>query len=172
MSTFKVEECWYTDAGYIAACVIVNKSHRCGYVGVPQDHPLYLMSYENFCLDVHGGLTFSDLTGPTPSENLEDKAYPIETEDYTWWFGFDCAHYGDGHLPGSYIAIQNYLDGFEEEFPPRSKSYVIEECESLARQLKSQGEELLRNNLFESKELTNEHCYWLLNMPIGEEEDD
>lgn len=96
--------------------------HRCGYVGIWNDHPFYKFSYhaetripktvlndepcgdrgivDIFCaatnpseyakishlINVHGSLTYSTVrmpaTYPVPSNNL-------------WFFGFDCAHYGD-----------------------------------------------------------------------------
>jgi hypothetical protein len=65
-------------------CRIVRvkwSGHLCGYVGVPEGHPLFQREYNN-CpsdIEVHGGLTFSD--------HFKD--------DDRWYFGFDCAHLGD-----------------------------------------------------------------------------
>ncbi len=72
-------------------CAIVNnETHRCGYVGVPKDHPLHGKNYndvlEDYDISVHGGLTYSS------SETSEE--YPIYKKDI-WWFGYDCAHYND-----------------------------------------------------------------------------
>ena len=157
--TYQIEKDWITEAG-LRAVVIVRfwdgpaylkqryryKKYRCGYVGVPPLHPLYGVHYyqkvlhipkgaqtfiiketsesiapENVC-NVHGGLTYSG-----------NGSYPVPSDE--WWFGFDCAHVGDGYIeipPGE----MNILgDG-----PPRSLEYCWSECERLARQLKEIGE--------------------------------
>ena len=63
---------------------------RCGYIGVEKGHPLYEKDECEYpCeLEPHGGITFS---GFRPHVGGNDAA------DYIWWFGFDCAHYGDGY---------------------------------------------------------------------------
>lgn len=91
-------------------CVVMHLgTHRCGYVGVPKDHPLYGKSYkeadEKYDIYAHGGLTFSE----------SNSKYPIEKKD-TWWFGYDCAHAGD--------TLSNC-----------SLDYCIKECEFLANSL-------------------------------------
>lgn len=143
-----VERDWITSAGLRAACLLVNfGSHRCGYVEVPKDHPLYRVSYNenapvlveawekvkgspignrglmsllislldtgkfrpDVVFDVHGCLTYSGGGG----------GYPVESDG--WWFGFDCAHFGDqfDHSVGHWWT--------EEE--------VVDQCENLARQI-------------------------------------
>jgi len=81
--------------------------------------------------DVHGGITYSG----------RDKIYPICQYEQIWWFGFDCAHYGDAkdfesfkeYYPlKDYNKIKNYFD-FDEQI--RLKTYVEDECKSLAEQL-------------------------------------
>lgn len=70
---------------YLIAVVVNDLGYRCGYVGVPKESPLYGMSYDDEkifdAVLIHGGLTFS------------------ETRDFIapdlWFFGFDCAHFGD-----------------------------------------------------------------------------
>ena len=145
---YVIEKDWITEAGLRAVVLLVRNSHRCGYVAIPKDHPLHgVLYYEKSqhlelpddeevgkrgiiplltrdpesagespgCyFNVHGGLTFSG----------GDKNYPAESDDL-WWFGFDCAHYGDGLMGRSEY----------EEFPVRSTEYVSSECENLARQL-------------------------------------
>lgn len=70
-------------------CVVLYRpekhleDYRCGYVGVPKGHPLYGKQYTELDIAVHGGLTFSD---------RGDGQY---LDRRHWWFGFDCAHYGD-----------------------------------------------------------------------------
>lgn len=53
-------------------------------------------------------------------------------EDEVWWFGFDCAHYGD-YVPSRYMRLR---DCTEEQY--RTLSYVQDECAKLAKQLKEQ----------------------------------
>jgi len=68
-------------------CRIVRNDHTgtlCGYVGVPEGHRLYGMTYQElekqYSIPVHGGLTFSGHMG-------EGSVYHF--------FGFDTAHGGD-----------------------------------------------------------------------------
>lgn len=61
---------------------------------------------------VHGGLTYA-ASG--------EKGYPVQNSK-DWWFGFDCAHAGDGTLLTTY-------------WPTRTQKYVEKECERLASQI-------------------------------------
>ena len=131
---YGVEKDWISTSGL--RCVVLRggyKNHRCGYVAVPYGHPLYGVDYMAGCealgpseytwrdsqfaspeekLDVHGGVTYSD----------GGDGYPVDLAD-VWWFGFDCMHAWDE------------CDG------GRPLPYVIDECESLARQLVAIAEE-------------------------------
>lgn len=144
---FEVERDWVTAAGFRAVAIFNHHfGHRCGYVGVPNGHPLHgadyaeptdallppgegeqigkrslipllvaagnpeLMTAPDVVFDVHGGLTYSGGNGK----------YPVESD--LWWLGFDCGHAGD--------RTRYNLDGEE-----RSLEYVVDECESLARQI-------------------------------------
>lgn len=62
------------------ACLIRHGAFGCpcGYVAVPESHPLHGVSYSEYELDVHGGVTFAG-----------------DIEGYGWCIGFDMAHYGD-----------------------------------------------------------------------------
>ena len=55
----------------------------CGYVKIPKSHPVFGEDCDSIDIDVHGGLSFSDIALPN---------YPSETG---WYIGFDCAHAGD-----------------------------------------------------------------------------
>jgi hypothetical protein len=83
LKPFKIEREW-EHAGL--KCAVVQNHEggiRCGYVRVPPTHPLHGKSYDDTDVNVHGGLTFA-------------QKEPCTHEDGTgWWFGFDCAHYGD-----------------------------------------------------------------------------
>ena len=66
-------------------CVIIFQPmlHRCGYVGIPENHELYGKNYEDINVECHGGLTYG-----------RNYLYGHEETDL-WWIGFDCAHYLD-----------------------------------------------------------------------------
>jgi hypothetical protein len=90
----------------------------CGYVGIPQDHPLWGWDANavppDIGIDVHGGLTYSRLCeeGPSPTRRLAVEArrichvtlrpavyHPVEhatdhrvEDSHAWWFGFSCDH--------------------------------------------------------------------------------
>jgi len=103
----------------------------CGYVGVPREHRLYGMDYQeaergdnNF--HVHGGLTFSGAMG-------EGDVYH--------YFGFDTAHAGD-LSPGIVLSMLKWLEGgngalgFYEAETYRTWDYVRREVKRLASQLR------------------------------------
>ncbi len=48
-----------------------------GYVSLPPDHPWHGLDYEDIPMDIHGGLTYSDIEGAR------------------WVIGFDTCHWGD-----------------------------------------------------------------------------
>lgn len=159
--SYRVEKDWTTKAGFRAVVTMSDMGHHCGYVGLPKGHPLYGVEYNDpspvltmppddepvgkrsaitlLCaipermtspevvFDVHGSLTFSG-----------GGQYPVLSD--LWWFGYDCGHAGD--LPSP-----EYLQELRERYPGspvkregtgefRSLEYCIDECESLARQIK------------------------------------
>ena len=78
-----------------------------GYVGVTKNHPLYGKSYndeETWCLDVHGGVTFSD--------RGECVVYGSVFSDM-WVFGFDTAHYQDDKETCNREYCEHQLDKLE-----------------------------------------------------------
>ena len=129
----KIEKQFTTEAGFEAFVVInerTNRQWRCGYVIIPEESSLFKMdvSYsvniydldlddpniitklkqqQKLCnVDVHGGITYNDFY------DVKDKGYCMG-----YCIGFDCAH---------------YQDTFEDQ----TLEYCINECESLAKQLK------------------------------------
>jgi hypothetical protein len=132
----------FTHAGLQCRVVLTSLGHHCGYVAVPPDHPWFGLDYTDevpvpqeviereinieeigiinlFCtdepttdacpivlaVDVHGGLTFAN--------KFNDADL--------WWFGFDCAHAGDGRN--------------SSEPGWRDQSYAETHCRKLAEQL-------------------------------------
>lgn len=105
-------------------CVVIfgDMGFRCGYVGIPEDHPLYGKEYgsgmgisyselENeptgkrgiipvLCAaykeddDVSMDIYFDVHGSLTYSGGGKESTYPVESE--LWWLGFDCGHYNDG----------------------------------------------------------------------------
>ena len=161
---YNVEKVWSHKSN---TCVVImtDVGHRCGYVGITSAHPLYGIEYSDnipktllqhfdrikegpvgkrgvidllvhdpesprvgILFDVHGGITFSE----------GDEKYPIEMKDI-WWFGYDCAHTGDGRDMNVVSPDQReYLRNLPGDIV-RSLKYCVSECESLSGQL----EELL-----------------------------
>jgi hypothetical protein len=117
--------------------------NRCGYIGIPREHSLYGKDYIDIerAIDYgicHGGLTYSS------SWNKNKELYPVMSD--LWWFGFDCAHYGDGkdldlaleyfpELERQIMVSKQCDDMFHACDPVRDKEYVEDECRSLANQL-------------------------------------
>lgn len=91
---------WIDEATGLDCLMLRAHSHWCGYVGVPEDHPLHGKSYDEAYeladIDVHGGLTFSDRCDPRGPEGPHICHVPEPGRpDNVWWLGFDCMHSGD-----------------------------------------------------------------------------
>lgn len=138
-----IEKSWITKHN-LPAFVIWNEEmgFRCGYVGVPKDHPLYGTDYNDLPYECHGGLTFS---GDHASNQNND----------CWWLGFDCYHHNDLAIPKNPHYRIN-TGGIH-----RTLDFCEENCEDLAEQIVSQLDVLyyfksLKHGLEES-----EHNYML-----------
>lgn len=162
--SFIVEAAWLTKAG-LPACIVIptdsngRKSHRNGYVGIPQGHPLYEIKYN----EETDKITVPDDTPvgkrssiqifvaacagkiPKAPEYLfdchggltySDFGYflPEEHQRAFWWFGFDCMHYQDAPIEPD----PNYPRFDYGTSVVRSAHYVHEECENLAKQIVDQ----------------------------------
>lgn len=137
-------------------CVVLltGMGHRCGYVGIDRNHPLFNVRYSDRAqylaekditdewggmaitpetyLKAHGGITYSD-----------SGSYPVKSD--LWWFGFDCAHAGDapdyksllesGLRDREYAESMVSLQRHFEYGVVRTQEYVEQECRSLADQL-------------------------------------
>ena len=120
MRDVTVEKTWVTQAGLPAKVLIMPMGHRCGYVGVDAK-TFEGKGYDDLDVDVHGGLT-----------------YARTEEDGLLWYGYDCAHIGDARdvnlMDAEHKAFFTKL--WDDEGVVRSLDYCINECESLATQLK------------------------------------
>ena len=136
----------FEHAGYKCVVVFNSNGFRCGYVGIPKNHPLYGKGYSDH-LDIKkddiGDREISGVFplliayldederiridayfqchgGITHADGGKKSTYPIESD--LWWFGFDCGHAGD----------RNDLVYALKNFPERAKEYKIRiEIESL-----------------------------------------
>ena len=117
---YKVESD-FTYKGYRCVVIFGDMGHRCGYVGVGADNPLYGKDYSDY-LDINKSeldgepigkrgimpllitandedervrldVYFNVHGGLTYAGNRAD--YPVESN--LWWLGFDCAHCGDAY---------------------------------------------------------------------------
>ena len=107
--------------GYVCHAVRYEPlGHWCGYIYVPEGHPLYGVAYDDDELTVHGGLTYSD------------------TEDGATRFGFDCGHYMD-LVPARaemHKKLGLTIDTDEERGTYKTLEFVINELDNLAKQIK------------------------------------
>lgn len=103
--------------------VELNMWHLCGYVVIPEDHPLYTLSMDSVDLlgrfNVHGGVSFCD-NFYSSSSHIACRA-----------IGFDCNH-------GLDLSSEDFVFPYAKY---RDIQYVIEETKSLAEQIASWGDE-------------------------------
>lgn len=122
---------WITDEGYLAVVKLqtINgiDSHYCGYIGVPNSHPIANDECPHcghdketiYSLDVHGGVTFA---------RFDDK-YPVENKGL-YWVGYDCQH--------SYDLTWSQIESgspFDKNATFKDMKYCIAQCEKLSKQL-------------------------------------
>jgi hypothetical protein len=112
-------------------CLIVRgpMGALCGYVGVPESHPMFEKDYNSADVEVHGGLTFANRCSPSPEGDHKGICHVEEgaANETVWWLGFDCGHAWD------VIPRYDFTFGSDETY--RNFSYVKKEVEGLARQL-------------------------------------
>lgn len=158
-----IAKVWETKAGFKAAIIFTRQKFYCGYVGVPEGHSLHGLHYDSnspylaeltgkeeagqrgllsiicgaermqspvMVFDVHGSITFSD----TWSNSTDAFA---ELKDDNWYFGYDCAHSGDGEFPDIDAEGNIVYDSWalSTQDHPKSLDFCIEQCESLAQQI-------------------------------------
>lgn len=129
----------FEHAGYKCIVIFGAIGHRCGYVGIPKNHPLYGKDYSDYleikksdvgdrevsgifpllgaCMDEDERIRieayFQCHGGITYAGGGEHSDYPIESD--LWWFGFDCGHAGD----------KSDLDYAIQKFPGHIKEYQL-----------------------------------------------
>jgi hypothetical protein len=120
--SFKVENDFLYN-GFRCVVIFTSMGHRCGYVGLTKENPLYEKDYGQQCSCLKTSDVAEDDIGkrgiiPLLRQSCEDSdymtpdcyfdvhggityagggnnsTYPVESD--LWWLGFDCAHCGDG----------------------------------------------------------------------------
>ena len=129
VNAFKIEREWECAGLKCAVVQSREAAWRCGYVCIPLTHPAFGKMYNDIAVEIHGGLTFSE----------------IDSDGSGWWFGFDCAHYGDASydpnmdLPSLSDEARSFMTVIRLTPAPGEHYWtqfeVEGECESLARQL-------------------------------------
>lgn len=118
----------------------------CGYVGVPEGHPMHgkEASDADSLLEVHGGVTLCTSCEPTETPNAICHTPEAGEPDSVWWIGFDCAHAWDMSPGMAALARDSALVGMayalDRDRVYRDLEYVTTECERLAQQLARAGE--------------------------------
>lgn len=125
--------------GRVIVVVSNGLGHYCGYVRIEEGHPWHGRHYYKIPADVHGGLTFTgerDWAYKPEDWKIEDGAPP------GYYIGFDCGHYNDAPIPGSYMDLSNQyftkLNEGQPSFLDGNHQWTVEEvraeCDSLALQ--------------------------------------
>lgn len=128
----------WTDQATGLPCLIKRNGSGalCGYVGVPEGHPWYLVDYNDPepYPEVHGGLTYADrcMEEGDEAETICHIPEPGEP-DNVWWLGFDCAHWRDISPAFRNIYAEAGISQVHGE-SYKDIAYVTAECASLAKQ--------------------------------------
>ena len=123
----------FEHAGYKCVVIFGNMAHRCGYIGIPSNHPLFRKDYNDYLEIKKSDIGDREVSGIFPllgafldederirieayfqchggitfADGGENSNYPIESD--LWWFGFDCAHCDDAkELKLAYERFPNY----------------------------------------------------------------
>lgn len=125
--------------GYDCVIIFGYRGYRCGYIGIPEGHPLYgidMIIKDESPFFVHGGITYSG--------GGKGSTYPIESD--LWWLGFDCIHLGDDI---DFNCLKKYFGNdkrikrifkeesvfYDTESIVRTKEFVTLECIKLVDQI-------------------------------------
>jgi hypothetical protein len=116
----------WVDEGTRLPCLVLRNpevGNLCGYVGVPPGHLTWGMHYGDLHqVMVHGGLTYNGY-------GEDDRV--VEGYADSWYFGYDCAHFGDRYGFNTPLSMLSSLMGGEY----RDAEYCMDQCRRLASQL-------------------------------------
>lgn len=130
----KVIEKEWREGDFSCKVLFMPMGYRCGYVGVPKGNHMYGLDYWEYIdkIDCYGGLTYCGF--------LDEK-----NKEY-WYFGFDCAHFGDGIDIKSLkkYGFQNEIDNllrlkttwYSLQKPFKTQKFCEEQCHSIVEQIK------------------------------------
>ncbi len=138
-----VQEKRFEYKGFSCVILFMPGAYRCGYVGLPKRNRFYGKDYDDIPVDCHCGLTYSN-------ENLYHQS-----DENTWWIGFDCAHGCDGYdtetakrlfaddknVVEQLERMEDYF-GIRDENPVRTLEYCEEQCKSIVEQVIEKGEDI------------------------------
>lgn len=96
-----------------------------GYVSLPDNHPWFELELDDIPADAHGGLTWAKTR---TWEEFDGDGAPEGM-----YIGFDCAHFCDSPIPGSYME-QHWPASHEAQHPPWTEELVAQEVRRLAVQ--------------------------------------
>lgn len=123
----------YKDYQYL--CVGTSMGHRCGYVVLHEQHPLYRVDYNDIYIDCHGGLTYS--------------GDAVAGKKDGWYIGFDCAHSYDKQdidlinlntdedIKRRTLEYMEVCEQFSNDREVRTVEFVENECKNIIDQLHS-----------------------------------
>ena len=126
-----IQETRFEYKGFPCVVLFQPMGFRCGYVGLPKGNKYYDRDYDGIDVNCHGGLTYA-------------RAYlALQTDNDTWWIGFDCAHCFDYY---DIAKLKEYygedkakeieeLFRYLSEYPFRDLEYCIEECKGMVDQI-------------------------------------
>lgn len=145
--------------GFAYEVIALSEGWRCGYVRIPEGHPLFGVGYNSPAPGYTKAAIENEPIGkrgifPLIVASLDDDGLSLEllfdvhgsltfsgerNEKGDWWLGFDCAHAGDGK-DESLMTDPRLLEihrrfHFGDDDPVRTAEYVEAECISLARQI-------------------------------------
>jgi len=139
--SYETEVDWTTESGLRAVAIMLDSPHhRCGYVGIPKDHPLYGVGYsdkspalescvesvENGPVGDRGVMSIFLMAGrgvePSPADIFDvhgsltyagGENYPVESD--LWWFGFDCGHCDDSLATCTLDYVRDHCEGLAQQ---------------------------------------------------------
>lgn len=168
---FRVESIFW-HKGYKCVVVFTDMGHRCGYVAVAPDHPLFGIKYNQhimspellqeiksspiskkgiidiLCWDgeeIKLSLLVNVHGGITYSGMSYLTKFPTNQFDKVWYFGFDCAHYNDAkdlNLAVKYFGYNRMKVIIELENKYPSYSYFIRSLSYCEQECKSMADQL------------------------------
>jgi len=128
--------------GLRIATILIDGRHRCGYVGIPESHPLFGIDYGQsikgisrkelektemgdrgimpvFIAALDGESSVSpdlyfDVHGSITYAGQSEE-YPVKTDGKTWWYGFDCAHLDDTNEKWTHEAVKTETIRFADQ---------------------------------------------------------